>query len=183
MIATEPSVANRRANRIIQTYANPEMKATLITTNRKKIRWLCLIFSILCLSGLIYAFAPFVWQFTFGRPGNADFYLHQRKYKNIVARVKELPLAAGAATTTRIDGLLVNAERSTSGSYTLTITTVDWNHAGVYGYVFSDVPLTSHPNENYPDHQAVDNAGDMPFADKRIVNQEGHWWSVYNDLL
>jgi len=47
MIATEPSVANRRANRIIQTYANPEMKATLITTNRKKIRWLCLMFSML----------------------------------------------------------------------------------------------------------------------------------------
>jgi hypothetical protein len=159
------------------------MKPALIPNSRKKIRWSLLGFSILGLSVLIYMFGPFVWQFTFGRPGNVDFYLHQRKYKNIVARVKELPIAAGAVTTTRIDGLLVNAARSRSGSYTLTITTVDWNHAGVYGYVFSDVPLTSRPNEHYPDRQAVDNPGDMPFADKRIVNQEGHWWSVYNDLL
>jgi len=183
MIATEPSVASHPASRIIHTYSDPEMMPTLIPTNRKKIRWRWLVFAILGLSVLMYAFGPMVWQFTFGRPGNADFYLHQSKYKNIVARVKELPLAAGAQTETRIDGLLVNAARSTSGSYTLTITTVDWHHAGVYGYVFSDVPLTSHPNENYPDHQAVDNPGDMPFADKRIVSQEGHWWSVYNDLL
>jgi hypothetical protein len=158
------------------------MKPTLIPTTRKKIRWPWLVFAILGLSVLMYAFGAIAWQFAFGRPG-ADFYLHQSKYKNIVARVKELPLAAGAETTTRIDGLLVNAARSASGSYTLTITTVDSNHAGVYGYVFSDVSLTAHPNENYPDHQAVDNPGDMPFADKRIVSQGGHWWSVYNDLL
>lgn len=159
------------------------MRPTPIPTNGKKLSWRWLVLAILALCLLIYACGPIGWQFTFGRPGNSDFYLHQSKYKNIVARVKELPLTAGAQTTTRIDGLLVNVVRSASGSYTLTITTVDWNHAGVYGYVFSDVPLAPHPNENYPDHQTVDNPGDMPFADKRILSQEGHWWSVHNDLL
>lgn len=77
----------------------------------------------------------------------------------------------------------MNAARNASGSYTLTITTVDWNHAGVYGYVFSDVPLTAHPNQNYPDHPEVDNPDDMPFVEKQISGQGGHWWSVYNDLL
>jgi hypothetical protein len=135
------------------------------------------------LSVLAYAFLPLVWQLSFGRPGHTDFYLHRSKYQNIIARVKELPLPAGAHTSIRVDGLLVNAARGASGSYTVTITTVDWNHAGVFGYVFSDVPLTSHPNENYPDHLSVENPGEMPFSDKRIVGQGGHWWSVYNDLL
>lgn len=94
-----------------------------------------------------------------------------------------MSLANGAQTSTRIDGLLVNAARSQTGSYAVTITTVDWHHAGVYGYVFSDVPLTPHPNENYPDLPSVNNPGDMFFADKQIAGQGGHWWSVYNDLL
>jgi hypothetical protein len=159
------------------------MKPTITQTGRKKTWWRWLVFAILGVSVLVYAFGPLVWQLSFGRPGHADFYLHQSKYRNIVTRVKELPLAAGAQTSTRVDGLLVNAARSASGSYTVTITTVDWNHAGVYGYVFSDVPLTPHPNENYPDSLSVDNAGDMPFSDKRIIGQGGHWWSVYNNLL
>jgi hypothetical protein len=60
---------------------------------------------------------------------------------------------------------------------------VDWNHAGVYGYVFSDVPLIPHPNQNYPDYDCIDNPGDMPFADKSILGQGARWWSVYNNLL
>jgi cytochrome c1 len=142
-----------------------------------------LLFVVMVLSLLLATFAPVVWQFTFGRPGNVDFYLHQGKYRNIVARAKELPLAPGAQTTIRIDGMRVDAARNASGAFTMTITTMDWHHAGAYGYVFSDVPLTSHPNDNYPDRQAVDNPGDMPFVDKPIVSQEGRWWSVYNDLL
>ena len=144
------------------------MKPNIVRT-RKKPRRLWLVFSILGLSVLAYAFGPLVWQLSFGLPGHADFYLHQNKYRNIVTEVKEVSLAAGAETSTRIDGLLVNAVRSPSGSYTVTITTVDWHHAGVYGYVFSDVPLTPHPNPNYPDSLSVDNPGDMPFADKLVV--------------
>jgi hypothetical protein len=132
---------------------------------------------------VVFALGPLVWEVSLGRPGNADFYLHQNKYKNIISRAKALPLAAGGQTSSRIDGLLVNVARDASGSYSMTITTVDWNHAGVYGYVFSEAGLTMHPNENYPDHPSVNNPGDMPFADKRIVGQGGHWWSVYNDLL
>jgi hypothetical protein len=60
---------------------------------------------------------------------------------------------------------------------------VDWNHAGVYGYVFSDIPLSPYPNPNYPDLDCVDNPGDMPFADKSIIGQGQQWWSVYNNLL
>ena len=145
--------------------------------------WSWLVFAIVLVGLVTFALGPLVWQLSFGRPGDADFYLHQSKYKSIVTRVKQMPLAAGAQTSTRIDGLLVNAARNASGSYTMTITTVDWNHAGVYGYVFSDVSLTAHPNQNYPDHSEVDNPGDMPFAYKQIFGQGGHWWSVYNDLL
>jgi hypothetical protein len=150
---------------------------------RKKTWLLWLALALLGVSVLVYALWPLVWQLAFSLPGHSDFYLHQSKYRSIVTRVKALPLAAGAQTSTRIDGLLVNAARSASGSYTVTITTVDWNHAGVYGYVFSDVPLSPHPNQNYPDSLSVDNPGDMPFSDKRIVGQRGHWWSVYNNLL
>jgi hypothetical protein len=157
------------------------MKRITMQLRRKKIRWLA--FTILAVIVLVSTIGPLVWQLSFGRPGHADFYLHQSKYRNIVTAVKRLPLAPGAQTTTRVDGLLVDVARDASGSYTMTITTVDWNHAGVYGYVFSDVPLTSHPNQNYPDFLSVDNPGDMPFSDERIIGQQGHWWSVYNNLL
>jgi hypothetical protein len=182
MVATEQAEATILQNRLIQTYLE-RVKPTIVQTKRKKSWRLWLVFTFLGVSVLLYALGPLVWQLSFGRPGHADFYLHQSKYRNIVTRVKELPLAAGAQNSTRIDGLLVNAARNASGSYTVTITTVDWNHAGVYGYVFSDVPLTPHRNENYPDSLSVDNPGDMPFSDKRIVGQGGHWWSVYNNLL
>ena len=152
-------------------------------TRRKKTLWSWLVFAIVLVGLVTFALGPLVRQLSFGRPGDADFYLHQSKYKSIVTRVKQMPLAAGAQTSTRIDGLLVNAARNASGSYTLTITTVDWNHAGVYGYVVSDVPLNAHPNQNYPDRPEVDNPGDMPFVVKQISGQGGHWWSVYNDLL
>jgi len=167
---------------MIPIYSEGAMKP-IMQTRRKKTRWPWLVFAILAVTVLVYALGPLLWQHSFGRPGHANFYLHQSKYRNIVTRVKELPLAAGAETSTRVDGLLVNIARSASGSYTMTITTVDWHHAGVYGYVFSDVPLTAHPNENYPEFLSVDNPGDMPFSDKRIIGQGGHWWSVYNDLL
>ena len=142
-----------------------------------------LFFIILLASLLVFAIGPMFWELWTGRPGNVDFYLHQRHYRNIVKKVRELPLAAGAKTNARVDGLLVNETRNASGSYTVTITTVDWNHAGVFGYVFSDEPLSPHPNENYPDYLGVDNPGEMPFSDKRIIGQGGHWWSVYNNLL
>jgi len=157
------------------------MKPTIEPTTRKK-RWYWLVITVVMVS-LLSVSILLVWQVRLGRPGYADFYLHQSKYTSIVARVKALPLAAGAQTNTRIDGLLVNAARSASGAYAVTITTVDSNHAGVYGYVFSDIALTPHPNENYPDFPSVDNPGDMPFSDKRIIGQGGHWWSVYNNLL
>jgi hypothetical protein len=163
---------------MIQNYT-----ARVMPTRQKKTWRPWLLFAVLVVSLLVYTLGSLGWQLSFGLPGHVDFYLHQSKYRKLVTRVKELPLAAGAQASTRIDGLLVNAARSASGSYTVTITTVDWNHAGVYGYVFSDVPLTSHPNQNYPDFMSVDNPGDMPFADKRITGQGGHWWSVYNNLL
>src|SRR6266404_3190998 len=149
------------------------MKPTIMRTRRTKSRWRWPLFATLVVSLVIFALGPLAWQLSVGRPGHADFYLHQSKYKSIVTRVKQMPLAANAQTSTRIDGLLVNAARNASGLYTITITTVDWNHAGVYGYVFSDVPLTAHPNQNYPDHPEVDNPGDMPFADKPIFGQGG----------
>jgi hypothetical protein len=159
------------------------MKPDIIPTRRKKSWLLWLVFAMLGLGVLAFALWPLVVQNGFGLPGDADFYLHQSKYRNVIVKVRELPLAAGAQTSTRVDGLLVNVARSASGSYTVTITTVDSHHAGVYGYVFSDAPLSPHPNENYPDSLTVDNPGDIPFADKRIIGQGGHWWSVYNNLL
>jgi hypothetical protein len=145
---------------------------------RKKIWWL-LVVSILLVSG-VGGYA--VWQIGSGSPGNADFYLNRSKYESIVAKAKSLSLVPGAQTHTKVDGLAVDIGRSQSGSYTVTITTVDLHHAGTYGYVFSDVQLTPHPNVNYPDYQSVDNPGDMPFVDRAIIGQGGHWWAVYNNL-
>jgi hypothetical protein len=142
-----------------------------------------MLLAVLLAGVATYALGPLIWELSVGRPGHADFYLHRNKYEGIVRSVKLLPLANGAETSTRIDGLLVNVARSKSGSYAVTITTDDWHHAGVYGYAFSEMPLTPHPNENYPQLSSVDNPGDLPFAEKRIIGQGGHWWSVYNDLL
>jgi hypothetical protein len=143
-------------------------------------RWLGLV---LLAGFVLFVLLPLTWQIYHGLPGNIDYYLHRGKYQSIIVKVKALSLDHNGKANTRIDGALVNVERNQSGTYTVTITTVDWNHAGVYGYVFSDSSLTSHPNANYPDLPSLDNPGDMPFADKRIVGQEGHWWSVYNNLL
>jgi len=145
----------------------------------KKFWWLVAILIVLVCGTGVYA----AWLIKSGLPGNADFYLNRRKYESMVARAKSVSLAPGAQTQTRLDGLVVDIERSQSGSYTVTITTVDWHHAGMYGYVFSDAPLTPHPNVNYPNYQSVDNPGDMPFVDKAIAGQGGRWWAVYNNLL
>src|SRR5258706_420074 len=130
----------------------------------------------LALPLLIFAMVILIalWLITSGSPGNADFYWQRARYVNMVAKIKAMPLTPGSETHTTVDGCKVDIRRNSAGSYTITITTADLHHAGVYGYVFSDVPLTPHPNANYPDYQEVDNPGDMPFVDKRIVGQNGH---------
>jgi hypothetical protein len=145
-----------------------------------RVRWV-----VIGLLGVVLAIGilTLASQISLGQPGNADFYLHQDRYLNIVARAKALQIPAGAQARTTIDGLLIDVARSPSGAYTMTITTVDWNHAGVYGYVFSDVPLIPHPNQNYPEYDCIGNPGDMPFADKSIIGQGARWRSVYNNLF
>ena len=100
----------------------------------------------------------------------------------MVAKVKGQHLTPGQKISEQIDGDDVVAERSLSGSYALTIITQDWDHAGTYGYVFSDTPLTVQADDNYPSESSIDNPGDMPFVDKAIIGQGRHWWSVYNNL-
>lgn len=139
----------------------------------KKFWWLVAILILLVCGIGVYASL----LIKSGLPGNADFYLNRSKYEGIVAKARSVSLAPGAQTQTRLDGLVVDIARSQSGS------TVDWHHAGVYGYVFSEVKLTPHPNVNYPNYQSVDNPGDMPFVDQAIVGQGGRWWAVYNNLL
>lgn len=148
----------------------------------RKLSWRRLALVLPAVGLLLWVAWTLLWQVGFGLPGYADFYLHQSKYRNIIARIKAQSLKPGANIHEWVNGYSVEAERSPSGSYAITITTVDWHHAGVYGYVFSDMPLTIHPNDNYPDYPCIDNPGDMPFVDKGIVGQGGHWWSVYNSL-
>jgi len=150
---------------------------------RRKFSWRRLMLALPAAALLLWVAWTLLWQIGFGLPGYADFYLHQGKYRSIIAKVKAQPPAPGASVHEWVDGYSVDIARSPSGSYAATITTVDWDHAGVYGYVFSDTPLTIHPNDNYSAPPSVDNPGGMPFVDKEIVGQGGHWWSVYNDLL
>jgi hypothetical protein len=149
---------------------------------RKRFNKVFLALLVLALFGLGAATLVTALLVRSGLPGNVDFYLHQRRYERIVAMSKGFPLAVGAETQTTLDGLKVDVARNTSGTYTITITTVDWHHAGVYGYVFSDAPLSPHPNSNYPNEQSVDNPGDLPFVNKSILGQNNRWWSVYNNL-
>ena len=130
---------------------------------------------------LLWVAWTLLWQVGFGLPGDADFYLHQSKYRNIITRIKAQSLKPGASIHEWVNGYSVEAERSPSGSYAMTITTVDWHHAGVYGYAFSDTPLTTHPDDNDPEQPVVDNPGDIHFVDKAIVGQGGRWWSVYDN--
>ena len=145
----------------------------------KKLWWLLLVLPVLIFA---VVFSGAIWWIASGSPGHTDFYWQRARYERIVARARAMPLTPGSQTNTTIEGCRVDIGRNGAGSYTVTITTADRHHAGVYGYVFSDVPLTAHPNANYPDYPEVDNPGDMPFADKRIIGQNGHWWSVYNNL-
>ncbi|HJZ79968.1 MAG TPA: hypothetical protein VKD91_06475 [Pyrinomonadaceae bacterium] len=130
--------------------------------------------------GLVVVYCA--WLVKSGRPGHTDFYWRRTKYERVVAKARALPLAPGAEEHNTIDGFKVDIARNRAGALTVTITTLDLHHFGMYGYVFSDVPLTQHPNGNYPDLPEVDNPGDMPFADQRIIGQQGRWWSVYNNL-
>src|SRR6266496_5263144 len=111
-------------------------------------------------AGLIIIVA--LWLINSGSPGNLDFYLHQNRYKNIVEKAKALAPQAARPIHTNIDGFKVDIERKESNTYTLTITTQDQHHFGVYGYVFSDLPLKPHPADNYPDLSSIDNPGDFP---------------------
>lgn len=122
------------------------------------------------------------WQIGLGLPGDMNFYLHSGKYQRIVTKIKAQHLARGQKVSEQLEGDDVVAERSGSGSYTLTIITQDWDHAGIYGYVFSDTPLTVQPDANYPGEFGIDNPGRMPFVDKAIAGQGRHWWSVYDNL-
>jgi len=78
------------------------MKPTIKWTRRKKTLWSWLVFAIVLVGLVTFALGPLVWQLSLGRPGDADFYLHQSKYKSIVTRVKQMPLAAGAQTSTAL---------------------------------------------------------------------------------
>ncbi len=183
VIATERSVAIRPVRSPASGLSCLVMNPSTVRTPTKKTGWRRLLSGPLGLVQVVFASTLLISQLSLGRPGHVDFYLHQSKYRDIVTEVKKLPLATGAKASTHLDGLLVNYARNASGSYTVTITTVDWNHAGIYGYVFSDESLTPHPNQNYPDYLSLDNPGDMPFSDKEVIGQGGHWWSVYNNLL
>ena len=148
----------------------------------KSLLWGRLTFPLLSVILSLWLAWTMVWQVGFGLPGYMNFYLHYGKYQRMVAQVKSQHLTPGQKISELIDGDDVVAERSLSGSYALTIITQDWDHAGVYGYVFSDTPLTIQSNDNYPSESRIDNPGDMPFVDKAIVGQGRHWWSVYNNL-
>ena len=89
---------------MIPIYPDGMMKRIITGIRRKRTWWRWLVLATLGMSVLVYALGPLVWQLSFGRPGHADFYLHQSKYRNIVTRVKEHPLVAGAETSIRIDG-------------------------------------------------------------------------------
>ena len=142
--------------------------------------WLPLLALPLLVFGVVAVYS--VWLINSGSPGNVDFYWRRTRYESIAAKARAVALTPGTQTQTTVDGFKVDIQRLETGSYTLTITTLDLHHAGTYGYVFSDLPLTAHPNVHYPNFQEVDNPGDMPFADKRIIGQNGNWWSVYNNL-
>ena len=150
---------------------------------KKRMRMLWLIVALAGAGIAVFTLWHLTWQIGYGLPGNVNFYLRQGKYRSIVARARSISLSPGDRTTTNLEGLRVDVGRNPAGSYTVTITTVDWHHAGTYGYVFSDEPLTPHPNVNYPDLRTVDNPGNMPFADNSIAGQGDQWWCVYNNLL
>src|SRR5258708_10730767 len=135
------------------------MKKT--TTGLKRTLFLPFILTAIVVGIVVICY---LWLIRSGLPGNADFYRQRAKYESIVAKAKAFQLTPGAQTQTTVDGFVVDIGRSQTGSYTVTITTVDMHHAGMYGYVFSDDQLTPHRNGNYPDYEEVDNPGDMPFV-------------------
>ncbi len=147
------------------------------THSFRKSPWFRRLFFVgLGLCVLVFVVWPLVWQIGFGMPGYADFYLHRAKYENIVRTVKTLPLASGATTQLTISGIPVSAARLTNGQYQISLMTLDWDHAGSYGYLFADAPPKRVTDDDY---REINAPGDLPFVDRQINR---HWWSVYTNL-
>jgi len=136
--------------------------------------------TIIVIAAIVFVYVA--WQAFSGMPSDIDFYTHQSRYRNIVAQVKAMPTTSEAYINTWIDDFAVRAKRTPSGAYIIEITTLDMGHAGVYGYVYSDMPLTAHPDSNYEDEPSIDSPGHLTFANEKVKGQDGHWWSVYNNL-
>lgn len=133
------------------------------------------VITLAVIAFIVFVVWPLIWQLGFGLPGIAEFMLHRSRYEGIVAKVKQQNNSPGTDGGAIIDGLHVGWRRTQSGKYQIEIMTVDWDHAGSWGYVYSEFTpqlITSRDDE-------YDVPGGLPFINGKIVN---HWWRAYTDL-
>ena len=127
------------------------------------------ILVIVGLLGLVALF-PTIWTLIWGIPGRLDFLLCHSLYEEVVQQVKLHPPTSEATKVLTIDGIPAYYVRDAANHYTITLKTADWGHAGMAGYVYSDLPLK------------VDLLGevDAPGTTEWTLKEQvaPHWWAV-----
>ena len=126
---------------------------------------------------IIVALWMFCTQVILGMPGYLNFLLFYKTYNSIVATAKRLDIPNGSQRDLTIGGAEVSINRETSGAYVVTIITRNWNHAGIFGYIYTDDVLNSIASD-FPGEETLPTSQSIPlFVNGRI---SGHWWVGYD---
>ena len=134
-------------------------------------RWRRVVLGIALGLGLCYLGFHLYLQLGLGMPGRIEFAVHHRRYERIVDEVKKRGTAPGGE---KIDGLMTSWNRGADGRLVISIMTLDWHHAGSYGYVYSEAstaPALGQEDDDLP--------GRLIFLDRKMRDR---WWSAYNNL-
>lgn len=137
---------------------------------------LCFAIAAGLVAGLMIA-----WMLAWRMPGRLDFLLHHRRFEAIVAKIKsgDIQQPVDEDRVLMVDGISAYVRRSSGPSgplYTITLVTVDWGHAGIAGYLYSDQPPARIADDPYAD---IDAPGNLWILDETIGD---HWWSIVNNL-
>jgi hypothetical protein len=133
-----------------------------------------IVLRVVCASLALVAFWFVLTEVIMGMPGRLNFSLHRSRYEEMITAAKRLEIPPNSHKDFNIAGMPVSVIRGPSGSYVITFITRDWNHAGIYGYIYTDDLLEPIDSE-FSGEREFPVSGSTPlFVRSRI---SGHWWT------
>ena len=126
----------------------------------------------------LYIVWELVLQVGLGLPGRVDFYLHRENYCGIVSSAKAVGIPEHHSDQQSIGGASVCVTRGGGDDYIITIVTKDWNHAGFYGYVYTDKVYSAIPAEGMQGEKTLPVSGEIPLFVTHKISQ--HWWIAHD---